>query len=69
MRLLPHLAIVLALALAPGCLATASAYQALTEEAEVTGTVVWVAVLPALLAIDIVTAPFQYLYVISHAPD
>ena len=69
MQLLPRLAMLLALGLAPGCLATWSAHDALVEEGELTGRVVFYVLLPGLLAIDVVTAPFQYVYVITHAPD
>lgn len=64
---LPQLVILLALGLAPGCLATASAYQSLVSEGSTPSTVVFYLVLPVLLATDVVTAPFQYVYVITHA--
>ena len=69
MRRLQCLTLFLALGLAPGCLATWSAHDALVEEGEVTGKVAFYVLLPALVVIDIATAPFQYVYVITHAPD
>lgn len=68
MRWLPRLAIGLGLGLAPGCLATFSAHDAMVEPDTTTASeVAFYLLLPGLLAIDVVTAPFQYVYVITHA--
>ena len=69
----------LALALS-GCLATATAYEGLVgpeqpliaSEGHVrprstASKVTFYALLPVWLAVDVVTAPFQYVYVITHA--
>jgi hypothetical protein len=54
-----------------GCMATFETHDALIGgddvEPSVVRHVVFYALLPALLAIDVATSPFQYVYVITHA--